>query len=132
MNRARQSGFTLIELVLVIVIVAIAAVPLLGQFSQVAGSTLLDEDIQTAAQLAQARAEDILALRRRQGFAAVATGTTTDTLTGSYSVYTRTVTVTQPPAGGGCPAGATCKGVVVNVDRGLTSRARVNLVLVNY
>lgn len=132
MNSARQSGFTLIELVLVIVIVALAAIPLLGQFSQVAGSTLLDEEIQTAAQLAQGRAEDILELRRNQGYTAVVTGTTTDTLTGSYTAYTRTVTVTEPPAGGGCPAGATCKGVVVDVSRGLASRAQVSLVLVNY
>lgn len=132
MKRTRQSGFTLIELVMVIVIVAVAAIPLLGRFSQVAGSTLLDEEIQTAAQLVQARAEAILALRRDQGYAAVVTGTRTDTLSGSYSAYTRTVTVTEPPPGGGCPIGATCKGVVVDVSRGLATRAQVSLVLVNY
>jgi len=132
MKRARQSGFTLIELIMVIIVVALASVPILGQFSQVAGSTLIDEQFQTAAQLAQERAEGILALRRTQGYAAVATGTTNDTLTGNYSAYSRRVTVTQPPAGGGCAAGATCKGVVVTVSRGSGNRAAVAFVLVNY
>lgn len=132
MKDARQSGFTLIELIMVIIIVALAAVPILGQFTQVAGSTLVDEEIQTASQLAQERAEQLLALRRDQGYAAVAIGTTNDVLTGNYSTYTRTVTVTEPPAGGGCATGATCKGVVVSVDRGPRNRARIALVLVNY
>jgi prepilin-type N-terminal cleavage/methylation domain-containing protein len=132
MKRTLQDGFTLIELVMVIIIVALASVPILGQFAQVAGSTLVDEEIQTAAQLAQERAEGILALRRAQGYAAVATGTTNDVLTGNYSTYSRSVTVTQPPAGGGCAPGATCKGVVVSVDRGLSNRAELAFVLVNY
>lgn len=132
MKRPVQAGFTLIELIMVIIIVALASVPILGQFTQVAGSTLLDEEIQTAAQLAQERAEGILALRRGQGYAAVATGTTNDVLTGGYSGYSRSVTVTEPPAGGGCASGATCKGVVVSVNRGLANRALVSFVLVNY
>ncbi len=132
MKYPQQSGFTLIELIMVIVIVALASVPILGQFTQVAGSTLVDEELQTAAQLAQARAEDILALRRNQGYATVAVGTTTDVLTGSYSGYARRVTVTQPPAGGGCALGAACKGVVVTVNRGLSQRASVTFVLVDY
>ena len=132
MKHPLQDGFTLIELVMVIIIVALATVPILGQFTQVAGSTLLDEEIQTAAQLAQERAEGILALRRDQGYAAVATGTTSDVLTGSYSGYSRSVTVTELPAGAGCASGATCKGVVVSVNRGLANRALVSFVLVNY
>jgi len=132
MKRSLQSGFTLIELIMVIIIVALAAVPILGQFTRVAGSTLIDEALQTAAQLAQERAEGILAQRRAQGYAAVATGTTNDVLTGNYSGYSRSVTVTQPPAGGGCASGATCKGVVVRVDRGPSKRAEVAFVLVSY
>ncbi len=132
MKHTLQAGFTLIELIMVIIIVALASVPILGQFTQVAGSALVDEEIQTAAQLAQERAEQILALRRDQGYAAVATGTTTDVLTGNYSAYSRIVTMTQPPAGGGCAPGATCKGVVVSVNRGIGNRAGIAFVLVNY
>jgi prepilin-type N-terminal cleavage/methylation domain-containing protein len=132
MNHVREAGFTLLELITVIIIVALASVPILGQFTQVAGSTLLDEEIQTAAQLAQERAEAILALRRDQGYAAVAIGTTSDVLTGNYGSYSRSVSVTEPPAGGGCAAGATCKGIVVSVDRGPSNRATVSFVLVDY
>lgn len=132
MKRAWQSGFTLLELVMVMIVVALATVPILGQFTQVAGSTLVDEEIQTATQLAQERAEAILALRRAQGYAAVAVGTTSDVPGGAYGGYTRTVTVTEPPAGGGCTMGATCKGVVVSVDRGMHDRAEITFVMVDY
>ena len=51
MNIRRQQGFTLLELVMVIMLVAIASIPILGQFSQAASSLVTDEIIQTAAQL---------------------------------------------------------------------------------
>ncbi len=128
----RQDGFTLIELVMVILVIAIASVPLFGQFSQATASLLDDEKIQTATQLAQERAEEILALRRRQGFAAIATGTINDTLTGNYAVYSRSVQVGAPPGGSGCFASATCKEVVITVSRDATTRARVSFILVDY
>jgi prepilin-type N-terminal cleavage/methylation domain-containing protein len=129
---ARQHGFTLLEMIMVIVIVALASVPILGQFSQAASALLIDESTQTATQLAQERAEGVLALRRTSGYAAIATGTTTDTLTGNYSGYTRTLTVNAPATGSGCASGATCKEVIVNVASGGKTRATVTLMLVNY
>jgi len=127
-----QQGFTLLELVMVIMLVALASIPILGQFSQAAGSLLTDEIIQTAAQLAQERAEGVLADRRTGGYAAVPTGTVNDVLTGAYSGYSRTVTITSPPAGSGCASGASCKEVVVSVDHGGRTRAEVTLMLVSY
>jgi prepilin-type N-terminal cleavage/methylation domain-containing protein len=127
-----QQGFTLLELVMVILVVALASVPVLGQFAQVSGSLLANEEIQTAAQLAQERAEGILADRRIQGYAAIATGTTIDALTGSYAAYGRTVTVTEPPSGSGCAVGATCKEVVISTSLGGTPRAELTFILVNY
>lgn len=132
MKHRQQSGFSLIELIIVIIILALASVPILGQFTQVASSTLINEDIQTASQLAQERAEDILALRRDQGFAAVTVGTTNEVLTGHYAGFSRSVTVTEPTSFGGCAASATCKGVVVIVNRGLSKRAEIAYVLVDY
>lgn len=129
---SRQSGFTLIEMVLVIVILAVAAVPLFGLFTQASASLLSNERIQTAVQLAQERAESILAQRRAQDFTAVALGTTTDALGANYSTYTRTVTVVQPPTGPGCPGGASCKEVVVNVAQGPDTLAEVTFLLVDY
>ena len=132
MKTARQRGFTLLELVMVIMLVALAAVPILGQFGQAASITLTDEVIQTAAQLAQERAEGILASRRANGYAGIATGTVNDVLGGAYGSYSRTVTVTSPPSGSGCASGASCKQVVVSVDHGGRTRAEVTLMLVDY
>ena len=132
MSHTVQQGFTLLELIMVIVIMSLAAVPILGQFTQASSSLLLDEQIQTAAQLAQERAETVLAKRRILGYAAISTGTSVDIPGANYSAYTRTLSVTEPPVGSGCAAGATCKEVIVRVVRDASTRAEVTLLLVSY
>lgn len=132
MTPSTQQGFTLIELIMVIVVVALASAPILGQFTGVTSSLLINEEIQTGAQLAQERAEGILAVRRTQGYAAVPVGTVTDVLGGNYAAYGRTVTVNEPPVGGGCAAGATCKEVIVSVTYTGNPRADVTFILVDY
>jgi prepilin-type N-terminal cleavage/methylation domain-containing protein len=135
MSRA-QTGFTLIEMVLVIIIITVASVPLFSLFSQASISTLNNEDIQTAAQLAQERAERLLSLRRSQGFNAVpdiAPGNITENLAGNFTGYTRITDITQPatpPAG--CPPAAQCNQVVISVNRGGPTLAQISLLLVNY
>jgi prepilin-type N-terminal cleavage/methylation domain-containing protein len=126
----RQRGFTLIEAVVVILILSIAAVAVLGQFTQASRAWSVDEDLQVATQLVQERMEGILALRRASGYAAVAVGTTNDTLTGNYAAYGRTVTVSNL-AGAPCPA-ASCKQVVVSVSRAGTPLASATLLLASY
>ena len=126
----RARGFTLIESVLVIVILAFASVAVLTQFSQATRAWFVDEDLQTATQLAQERAEGILATRRNGTFADVAVGVTNDTLAGPYVAFARTVTVTAH-AGAPCPA-VNCKQVVVAVSRGGTPLAEVTLLLAEY
>lgn len=132
MTGSRQSGFSLIELTIVMTVLALASVPVLGQFTQVAISASINEEIQTASQLAQERAEQVLALRRERGYEAVAPGTVSDVLTGPYAEYSRRVTVTEPSALGGCATGATCKSVVVVVQRGSSRRAEIVHVLSDY
>lgn len=132
MKHMSQQGFTLLELVLVIVVVALASVPILGQFSQAGQSLLLNEEIQTAGQLAQERAEGLLAVRRDHGYAAIPTGTTSEILTGNYAGFARTVTINEPPSGTGCAVGATCKEVLIDVARSGDSRASLTLMLVDY
>jgi prepilin-type N-terminal cleavage/methylation domain-containing protein len=129
-----QNGFTLIELVIVLVILSVASVPLFGLFTQASTSMLANERIQTAAQLAQEHAELLLALRREQGYsdAAIAAGTTNEVLAGNYTGYTRRTEIVEPFGGPGCPGGATCKEVVVSVDEGGSTRAQVTFILVNY
>ena len=131
--RIEQDGFTLIELIAVIIIIAVAAVPLFGLFSQAGLSLLADEKIQTATQLAQARAEHLLAVRRNRGYAdPEISAPLTETLTGNYAGYTRTTTINDPFLGPSCPGGAICKQLVVRVDEGGQARAEVTFVLVNY
>ncbi len=128
MNRATQQGFTLLELVMVMLVIALASAPILGQFTNVATSLQINEDIQTAVQLAQERAEGILADRRTLGYAAVPAGTVVENLAGNYAGYVRTSTVTVIAGGsGGCAAGATCKEVIVSVPP-----AEITFILVDF
>ncbi|GMQ88797.1 MAG: hypothetical protein BMS9Abin09_0235 [Gammaproteobacteria bacterium] len=135
MNR-RQKGFTLIEMVLVIIIIAVASVPLFSQFSQASFSLLNNENIQTATQLAQERAERILSLHRGQGFNAVpdiVPGNVTENMSGNFTGFTRTTDITQPathPAG--CPPEALCNQVVISVHREGVALAQISLLLVKY
>ncbi len=137
MNRT-QKGFTLIELVLVMIILSVASVPLFNLFSQSTSSLLSNEAIQTAAQLAQERAEFVLSRKRELGFngpvAELAVDTLTENLTGNFSSFTRTTVITQPlaPLFAGCPGGAPCKRVIVSVDAGGPTLAQVTFLLVNY
>lgn len=117
---------------MVTVIIGLASVPILGQFTQLAGSTLIDEDIQTASQLAQSRAENILALRRDQGYAAVAEGTFNEVLTGNFTAFSQTVEIAEPSSIGGCIPGVSCKSVTVTVSRGLEERAEISYVIMDY
>lgn len=72
MNRERARGFTLIELIAFIVIVAILGVALLTAFSTGLRGAPEAALITQATQLAQERMELILAQRRAVGFAAFA------------------------------------------------------------
>ncbi|WP_201344407.1 type II secretion system protein [Thiohalobacter sp. COW1] len=127
----RQTGFSLIELVMVIVILALASLAIGSQFMQSAQSWMLDERIQTASQLAQARAEQLLADRRLNDYSAVPAGTSTETLSGNYTGYTRTTAVSAY-AGAACPV-ADCRQVVITVtDSDGQVRAETTLMVANY
>lgn len=131
MKHPHSRGFSLIELVLVMIILSIAGVAILAQFAQLGPGLLADESIQTATQLAQERAEQVLAERRASGYAAIPVGTVTDDLsTTSYSNYIRTVT-TSAYTGAACPV-SDCRQVVITVSRDGSTQAELNLMVANY
>lgn len=88
----RQRGATLVEMVLVILILGIASIAIMDQFVNMARSYTVNERLQTGAQLAQGCAEQILATRRLQGYAA-AIASSCPALPPSYASagYTRSV-----------------------------------------
>lgn len=129
----RSDGFTLLELIAVIVILSVAAVPISGLFSKASLSMLNNQRIQTATQLAQEQAELVLGRRRNQNFASIVPGNYPEVLAGNYAGFNRTTTITQPvipPTG--CPVGALCNLVTVSVDAGGAALSEITFVLVNY
>lgn len=137
MRCARQMprGFSLIELIALIVVVSIATVVLLAQFGGIAKSLSSNEDIQTAAQLAQECSEHVMAVRRNpaQGFAAV-TDTVCDVLPAPLPGFTRTVDVTELTTSPPCTVttAGTCKQVIVSIAKGVITPGAVTLMVVNY
>ncbi len=129
----RCEGFTLLELIAVIVILAVAAVPITGLFTKASLSMLNNQRIQTATQLAQEQAELVLGRRRNQGFnATVLAAYPDETLAGNYAGFNRTTTLTRPALPPGCPAVDQCALVTVAVDEGGTVLSEISFVLVDY
>lgn len=118
-HHAVAHGFSLLELILVIVLLSLASLPVLGGFNQVNLALQVTQDNQIALQLAQAQAEALLADKRRFGYNApsLSVGGSTQTLTAPYDRYDRKVTIAAHTSAtlNGCPATANCKLVQVEV-----------------
>ena len=129
-GRCRQRGVTLVELVMVIVILGVAAVAIMDQFVNSARTYEINESVQTAAQLAQECAEHILATRRLQGYAAITP--TCPALPGAFTAagYASAATFGGAPAA--CATPPSCTQVDVVVTQSGTERARVVFMLGNY
>ena len=136
-------GFTLMELVMVIVVVGVGLVGLTPLFDVAATSLSTNERAQQAAQYAQECAERVLATRRASTFGwatstsinASLCNSTTDSPAGQLppmaAGYARSVDVTTiSGTGSPCPSGTdNCKNVLVTVTSGgLTSSITVMLV----
>ncbi len=107
--------------------------PITGLFTKASLSLLNNQRIQTATQLTQEQAELVLGRRRNQGFAAtVFAGYPAETLTGNYTGFNRTTTITQPALPPGCPAVNQCALVTVSVNTGGPALSEITFVLVNY
>lgn len=125
-------GFSLIELIMIIVLLGLASVPLTTMFGRSVGSQGDDVAIQTAAQLVQACGEQVLGIRRRQpgGYGLIAANICSG-ITAPTGYALAALTITSPYTGGVCPGGATCQRVQITANGPNGIAARGDLVLVN-
>ena len=136
-----RDGFTLIELVMVMLIVSAGLLGIASLFGTTSNSLSTNETLQQATQYARECAERVFGIRRSLGFASgsissTMCNTTADTPAGQIPVmvtgFSRTVTVTTyNGTGSPCPTGtANCKNVVMTVSKGSLSSV-VTIMLVN-
>lgn len=127
-----MKGFSLIELIIVIVVVAIGAVAIGSAFAYISRSQRLNADLLAATQLAQECAAHIIGRGRKPGsYASVPVGgTACDALPPDPG---RAVTVALMATGGALCSGAGwgCKRVDITVTRG-NATVTLNFMLVNY
>jgi prepilin-type N-terminal cleavage/methylation domain-containing protein len=133
-SRAQASrGFTLVESIVVVVVLAIAGVGIGSIQSRIFSNQASIKNLQVGARLMQECAEQVLAVRRftENGYAALAAGGFGTNSCGGVTALTGfsvpTVTFTDPYTGAGCPT-PTCKLATVT-QNGITP---VTLLLVDY
>lgn len=128
-----EGGFTLIELVLVIIIISIGLLALASMFGNNMRTLAIGEDTQRAAQYGQECAERVLAVRRDFGFDSPIIGTTIcDSISLTNTGFARSVTVPTTYTGttmSACPNLGTCRDVTVTVSKGTVS-SQITLMLV--
>ncbi|NJD36058.1 MAG: type II secretion system protein [Betaproteobacteria bacterium] len=144
MKSHRQPGFTLIELVFVMIIISVGLVGLISLFSSSATSLSTNETLQKATQYAQECAEKLMSTRRSNGFSWFETNTfncsnpftTTVTGNGATDTYTSTTGVGANGVCNGhspcpCPTGLTCRDIGIEVRSG-SLYSSITVMLVNY
>lgn len=131
----RHTGFSLVELLMVIVIVAIAAVAIGAGFAGVSRSLALNEDVQRASQVAHECAEHVLSsLRPPRGHYDAVAVAANSTVCNALAVagVNRVVNVNDmTPPGALCAAGWNCKWVEISVSKG-SATANVNFMVLRY
>lgn len=126
----RSDGFSLIELILVIVLLSIASVGLVALLGQLTNTLAVNNDTQAAAQQAQQCAEYLLGVRRRSGYAL--SGISDCSAQPAFNGFgPPAVTITDPYSGSGCPLGANCKLFEIRAIVG-SGASSVSLMLTEY
>jgi Tfp pilus assembly protein PilV len=126
-------GFSLIELIMIVVLISIGMVGLMAMFGRSVGSLGTNVDIQSGAQLVQQCAEQVLGRRRQSGtgYALIDATVCNGLPSGSYTYSVTLVAIAGSPAGA-CPDTYSCKEVRITVN-GLTGAvARGSVLVSNY
>jgi len=134
--RHRSRGFTLMESIIVMVVLGIAAVGIMAMQERLFANVSTVDGMQVSARLMHECAEQVLAQRRHteDGYANVVTtngygGNQCSGLSALPGYTIPTVTITEPFSDGSvCPSNFSCKTVVIT-QGGL---APVTLMLVDY
>ena len=124
----RTKGFTLLELIAVIVVISVGLAGLARMWGNADVAIFTGEEMQKTAQYAQECAEIVLGTRRDLGFNTLTTTLCDPAPTG----YTRTITLSSNYTGtttSACPNGATCRDATVTASKGSAS-SDVKLMLV--
>lgn len=143
MNRLLCKGFSLIELVAIIVLLSVGATAFLALFGNVSRTLDENQDTQTGIQLVQECAEYIMAFRRStdpaRGYGGIATGTNTGlcnavfvAVAGFTSAPQVDVVAHNSASLAACPTAAanSCKQVDLRINKGGVVMARTTLMLV--
>jgi prepilin-type N-terminal cleavage/methylation domain-containing protein len=133
---ARARGFTILEMVIVVVLLAITAITVGGMVAQLSSHQTDNTDLQVGTQILQECGEWIVSNHRRDENFFTSSLTTSPNC---YSVFTTThdgwsaptVTVTTY-TGTGCPTGATCKLATISNSKSGAALNDLHLVLVRY
>lgn len=131
-------GFSILELIIVIVVVAIGAVAIGSAFSYISRAQRVSIEVTAATQIAQECAAHVIGLARHPGaYAAVTPVASPSTVCNSLPAidpsYTRVVNVSTMAAGGAlCSAGWACKRVEVLVSRSGRNLVALDFMVVNY
>jgi prepilin-type N-terminal cleavage/methylation domain-containing protein len=141
MRRADPAhGMSMIELIMVIVILGIAAVAIGSAFMHSSRSLRLNEDMQRAWQIAQECADHVLGTARKPGaFTAVSLAAPSSICSSlpADAGFTRVVNVTAAATGSTtialCNSTAwACRRVDIQVSRGAATIAALNFMLIQY
>lgn len=139
----RIAGFTLIELVIVMVVISVGLLGLTGLFSNSTTTLTANENLQRATQYAQQCAEQVLATRRNSTNFTVASFTIPTVCSGNSDGFVRTATASAAYTNTGsacngnaqcpCPSGGTinCRDINISVAKGATSSS-ITVMLVDY
>lgn len=131
----RRGGFSLIELIITIVVVAIVAVAIGSAFTYITRSQRLTVDLLTATQIAQECAAHVIGRGRKPGsYAAVPLAAPSTFCNGLPAIagFTRVLNITNTAAGPLCSAGWACKRVEIVVTRAGRNLVTLDFMLVNY